>query len=42
MDDANLNEDMSDEERANNNLDEHEGMSTRDILLRHIYWLNNI
>jgi hypothetical protein len=40
VDDANLNEDMTDDERENN-LNEHGGMPTRDILLRHIYWLNN-
>ena len=38
VDDANLNED---DEEGDDNLNEHSGMPTRDILLRHIYWLNN-
>ena len=39
VDDANLNGDVSDDDEGDDN--EHEGTPTRDILLRHIYWLND-
>jgi hypothetical protein len=36
-----MDEDVTDDEDDDDNLNEHGDIPTRDILLRHIYWLNN-